>query len=295
MRLQHLTASSAVVVPQPVSRTASTGRGVAVTEELIFEGSCWASIKNVAFEEGDHGVLSFNRATGLYRLSLKSNFTLDFSRDDITSVVVKPRHGGEDFLRIDTKSKENEYIIGLLNPSSSAKEHFKPVMVAPVSAPQPVSPRVSGYPPTTMSGISRQNVKYCQECGAANDVGVTYCLSCGAMNFGSMAPARVSRPTGVLILGIIQIVGSLIVLFISSLISFALTPFLGPLALIIYPFAILPLLFAIALFTGSDWARILMLVGAVLDIISVAGIIWGVLLLWYLTRPRVVAYYKQPK
>jgi hypothetical protein len=59
--------------------------------------------------------------------------------------------------------------------------------------------------------------------------------------------------------------------------------------------ALLPLIFAIALFTGHNWARILMLIGAVLDIISITGIVWGVILLWYLTRPRVAAYFKQPK
>jgi len=57
----------------------------------------------------------------------------------------------------------------------------------------------------------------------------------------------------------------------------------------------LSMIFAIALFTGRNWARILMIIGAVLDIITIAGILLGIILLWYLTRPRVVAYFKQPK
>ena len=134
------------------------------------------------------------------------------------------------------------------------------------------------------------NVKHCQQCGAPNDADVSYCQSCGAMNFRPTAPSRIQRPLGVTILGILQIIGSLIIL-VGGLASFVL----GPIGLIIFPLALLPLIFAIALFTGRNWARILMLIGAVLDIISIAGIIWGVILLWYLTRPRVVAYFKQPK
>ncbi len=111
------------------------------------------------------------------------------------------------------------------------------------------------------------------------------------MSFGTMAPARIPRPTGVTIIGILQILGSLFVLIIGV----GLAAFLGPLGLIVIPFAILPLIFALGVFTGRNWARILMLIGAVLDILSIVGIIWGVIVLWYFTRPRVVAYFKQPK
>lgn len=58
---------------------------------------------------------------------------------------------------------------------------------------------------------------------------------------------------------------------------------------------ILTLLFSLALFSGRNWARILVLIGAVLDIISIVGILWGILLLWYFTRKHVVAYFKIPK
>jgi hypothetical protein len=137
----------------------------------------------------------------------------------------------------------------------------------------------------------QQSVKYCQKCGSANDSGVAYCQHCGEMTFASTAPRRISRPLGVTILGILQIIGSIVVLIIGVGLSFLL----GPLSILILPLSILPLFFAVSLFTGRNWARILMLIGAVLDIISIAGIIWGVILLWYLTRPHVVAYFKQPK
>ncbi|MCL4435194.1 MAG: zinc ribbon domain-containing protein [Thaumarchaeota archaeon] len=141
------------------------------------------------------------------------------------------------------------------------------------------------------ASVQQTAVKYCQKCGAANDAGVAYCQHCGEMIFGSTAPSRVSRPLGITILGAIQIIGSIAVLMIGVGLSFLL----GPLSIFMFPLAVLPLLFAVSLFTGRNWARVLMMIGAVLDILSIVGVIWGALLLWYLTRPHVVAYFKQPK
>ena len=111
------------------------------------------------------------------------------------------------------------------------------------------------------------------------------------MRFSSAAPARILRPTGVTILAILQIIGSLIMLGTGAVGSV----FLGGFGIVPMVLGAVSLIFALALFSGRNWARILMLIGAVLDIISIVGIIWGVILLWYLTRPRVVAYFKQPK
>ncbi len=120
---------------------------------------------------------------------------------------------------------------------------------------------------------------------------MTYCQQCGGLNLGYAAPARIERPTGVTIIGVLQIIGSAIV--ISG--ALGLSVVIGPFAIVVMAFAVLPLIFALGVFTGRNWARILMLIGAVLDILSIAGIIWGVIILWYFTRPRVVAYFKQPK
>ncbi len=142
-----------------------------------------------------------------------------------------------------------------------------------------------------LATASGQNTKYCQTCGAPNDAGVTYCQKCGGMSFAPVAPSRISRPLGVTIIGGLQIVWSILILIFG--LSFA--ALLGPLGLIFLPFTIIPLIFALALFAGRNWARILMLIGGVLDIITVVGIIWGIIILWYFTRPRTVAYFKQPK
>jgi hypothetical protein len=101
---------------------------------------------------------------------------------------------------------------------------------------------------------------------------------------GPIVPAR---PTGVTILAALQMVGS-IVEILSGLV-------LGPFGLVVLGLGVLSLLFALALLSGRNWARILILIGAVLDIISIVGIIWGAILLYYFTRPHVVAYFKAPK
>ena len=73
--------------------------------------------------------------------------------------------------------------------------------------------------------------------------------------------------------------------------GFALS-FFGTFGLVVVAIGVLTLLFALALFSGRNWARILVMVGAVLDIISLVGIIWGAILLYYFTRKHVVAYFK---
>ena len=70
---------------------------------------------------------------------------------------------------------------------------------------------------------------------------------------------------------------------------------LGIFGVFVVLLGVLTLLFALALLSGRNWARMLMLIGAVLDIISIVGIIWGIILLWYFTRKNVVDYFKAAK
>jgi hypothetical protein len=95
------------------------------------------------------------------------------------------------------------------------------------------------------------------------------------------------RPTGVTILAALQILGSLV--------TIAAGAFLGVFGFFFVAIGVVTLLFALALLSGRNWARILMMIGAVLDILSIVGIIWGAVLLWYFTRRHVVAYFKSPK
>lgn len=104
---------------------------------------------------------------------------------------------------------------------------------------------------------------------------------------GPPAYAPVQRPTGVTILAVLQILGSLVMIVVGS--------FLGVFGTIVILLGVLTLLFALALFAGRNWARVLMMVGAVLDILSIVGIVWGIIVLWYFTRRNVVEYFKTPK
>ena len=88
-------------------------------------------------------------------------------------------------------------------------------------------------------------------------------------------------------MAVLQILGSLAMIGIGLI--------LGIFGVFVVILGVLTLLFALALLSGRNWARILMLIGAVLDIISIVGIIWGIVLLWYFTRRNVVEYFKAAK
>lgn len=100
-----------------------------------------------------------------------------------------------------------------------------------------------------------------------------------------MGPPK--RPTGVTIVAILQMIGSVI--------DIAFGLFFGVFGLVIVAIGVLTLIFAVALLTGRNWARILTLIGGVLDLLTIVGIPWGIILLWYFTRKHVVAYFKAPK
>jgi len=125
------------------------------------------------------------------------------------------------------------------------------------------------------------------------------------VKIGPSPPSRISRPVGVTVLGIIQIIFSLFDLALGlaiggSLLSLSFVPGIGgifALLGIVFVFAgALSLIFAIAFLTGRNWGRILMMIGAVIELFAFPiGTIIGIIILWYLTRPRVKAYFKQPK
>ena len=146
----------------------------------------------------------------------------------------------------------------------------------------------------------------CPNCGREYTEGAPFCPNCGRPLQVATAPgtsigpapvtgqisnppnvATVQRPTGVTVLAALQIFGSLIMISVGLV--------LGVLGVPIILFGVLTLLFSLALLSGRNWARILILIGAVLDIISIVGIVWGIILLWYFTRKHVVAYFKASK
>ncbi len=145
-------------------------------------------------------------------------------------------------------------------------------------------------------GQPQSQTKYCQVCGNLNPAGVIYCQQCGSNQFALTPPARIKRPTGVTILGVIQIILSLVDLYVGLLLAAFLSLFIPGIGIIVLIISLVPLFFAIAFMTGRNWGRILMMIGAVLELFNIPiGTIIGIIILWYLTRPGVVAYFKQPR
>ena len=139
-----------------------------------------------------------------------------------------------------------------------------------------------------------QGKTYCTKCGNPMETGQVTCPTCGEVNSPVAATGtKMETPLGVLILGGLQILFSLVVIitvFSSAAVS---TAFGADVGIFIGAVLILPLIFGIFFIMGYNFARILMIIGAILDIISIVGIIWGIILLWYLTRPNVVAFFHQ--
>jgi hypothetical protein len=155
-------------------------------------------------------------------------------------------------------------------------------------------PAVSSMPSQSQGTVAQ--TKYCQVCGYLNPAGVIYCQQCGSNQFGQNPPARIQRPTGVTILGILQIIFAIVELFIGLFIATFISLFFPGIGILIIIISLLPLFFAIAFLTGRNWGRILMMIGAVLELLNFpVGTAIGIIVLYYLTRPRVVAYFKQPR
>ncbi len=149
--------------------------------------------------------------------------------------------------------------------------------------------------------------KYCQNCGSALDYKALFCPVCGETNnFGPTPPVRISQPLGVTILGALNLIGSLSFILIilampvtvsasqnglTHVISFMPYYFILLIGIIMF----LPFIFSIFFLMGYDFARVLMIIGAFFEIFTIIGIPWAILLLWYLTRPRVRAYFTQSR
>ncbi len=138
------------------------------------------------------------------------------------------------------------------------------------------------------------------------------------------------RPTGVTILGVLAILGGIFLLFagtvliglatlasseiatgvtnagypgLSSLTAGTITTIVTVLGAVILILGILYLVYGIGFFSGKGWAWTLGIIGTILGIIlnivqialgsftSISGLIIGLIIIYYLTRPHVKAYF----
>ncbi|TMI29457.1 zinc ribbon domain-containing protein [Candidatus Bathyarchaeota archaeon] len=145
--------------------------------------------------------------------------------------------------------------------------------------------------------------RICLKCGRENEASATFCQSCGAplvpqpagMQRQATGPmgsgTTMERPLGVTIIGILQILGAIVYILVGT-VFVAYAPIIG---IILLPIGVIALIIGVAVFTGKNWARILMIILGVLDIISIVGILIGIIIVVYFRRQNVVAWYNQKK
>lgn len=158
-------------------------------------------------------------------------------------------------------------------------------------------------------------VTFCQSCGKEFTADENFCSGCGKPRF-SQAPISPERPTGVTVLGILQIIaGILLAVFatmvgtmsgmmggfshfgaMASVVGGAITAVLAVLAAFSF-------LIASALFSGKKWGRTIVIVFSIVNLVmeaasmavgnvfGIGGIILNGIVLYYMWRPHVIAYF----
>jgi zinc-ribbon domain len=162
----------------------------------------------------------------------------------------------------------------------------------------------------------------CPKCGSTVEASAQFCPSCGASlaptgsipamtttgTFGgAVPPTRGTRPTGVTILAVLEILGGLALLAGGALLAvvgaIAGSGLIGGAGGILVILGLLSFVVTYGLWTGKGWAwriaLILSVVGIIFGAISIAegltgsviGIIINLVVIYYLTRPYVRAYF----
>lgn len=98
------------------------------------------------------------------------------------------------------------------------------------------------------------------------------------------------RPTGITILAVLAAIGAL------ALIGFGLLSSLFGFGLVFVVFGLVEFAVAYGFWTGASWGWWLGIIAAVLDILSIVtldvfALIIGIIMLYYLTRPHVKAWF----
>jgi hypothetical protein len=161
--------------------------------------------------------------------------------------------------------------------------------------------------------------KNCPVCNASVPDGAAFCPNCGA-NLQSPTPStpnqypqyqaqqptqptpppppppqQPQRPTGVVILTILEVIAAVYTLFAGAaagtLLAFA-APVLAGLGGLFILIGLVELLLAWGLYTGKNWARIVAIIFAILGLLAIPiGTIISIIILYYLTRPHVKAFF----
>ena len=154
---------------------------------------------------------------------------------------------------------------------------------------------------------------FCSSCGKEFVVDENFCSGCGKTRFSQ---SGMIRPTGITVLGILQIVAG-IMLSISAIMIGAISgtmmghSYFGAMASIVgsavaavlVVLAVFSFLTAGALFSGKKWARTLIIGFSIINLVTAAAsmmvgnvfgfgaIILNGIVLYYMWRPHVITYF----
>jgi len=145
-------------------------------------------------------------------------------------------------------------------------------------------------------------MNFCQDCGKPVSYGMSYCPNCGSVKIGPFPPYSTSRPKGIIVLGIMQILLLPFYLLAGFVIGGILLQYSAQPGIVGIMFHLLQigvdfavalsLIAAIGVLAERNWGRILMMIDAIIILFAFPiGTIWGIIILWYFTRPRVKAFF----
>ena len=161
---------------------------------------------------------------------------------------------------------------------------------------------------------------FCPQCGSEVSDNSLFCPKCGKQLNELQQPTQpvsISRPTGVTILAVLQLISGIILVIVaiaieaianlggSSLFGQFTAVLGGAITAIILVLAAFAFIIAGALFSGKRWARTLVIILSIIDLIfeavSIAGgnafgiaeIILDLIILYYMWRPHVIAYFNR--
>ncbi|MBI5146879.1 MAG: zinc ribbon domain-containing protein [Thaumarchaeota archaeon] len=156
---------------------------------------------------------------------------------------------------------------------------------------------------------------FCPSCGKEFTVDENFCSGCGKPRF-SQTSSYAGRPTGITVLGILQIILG-IILVISTVMVGVMSGMMGnysyfgemtsvvggAITAILAVLAAFSFLIASALFSGKKWGRTIVIVFSIVNLVmeaaslavgnvfGIAGIMLNGIVLYYMWRPHVIAYF----